>query len=340
MKKSIIIFVLSVFTCSFGAFAQLKVNSSGNIGIDTDSPASRFSIGAAGYTNSKAYIFNSNASSSQKGLEVSQALTNGDWSYGTISSVFTGNSSTKVVGVRGSGYKSTAYTSGMSFGVYGLAGNATTGYNYGVFGQIFGTNNGAAIFASTPGYAETSVNGIYAGYFRGKVFIEDKVGIKTTSPSYDLDVNGTIRCVSLTQTSDLGIKKDVRNIDKGSLRNVANLNGVKTTQNINLLNGWNIFSANVLPEVRDMMPIVQPLINAGQLVKVMDEAGNAIEDFGTFGGWVNNIGNIQATEGYKVNVNANCVLEITGDQIALPLSISLTSGWNIISFPQTIVLVL
>ena len=115
----------------------------------------------------------------------------------------------------------------MSFGVFGLAGNATTGYNYGVFGQILGTNNGAAIFASTPGYAETSVNGIFAGYFRGKVYIEDKVGIKSTSPSYDLDVNGTIRCVSLTQTSDLGIKKDVRNLEKGSLGNVAHLNGVK-----------------------------------------------------------------------------------------------------------------
>lgn len=110
---------------------------------------------------------------------------------------------------------------------------------------------------------------------------------------------------------------------------------VLTTQNINLLNGWNIISANVLPEVRNMMPLVQPLINTGQLVKVMDEAGHTIENWGVFGGWVNTIGDIQATEGYKVNVNANCILGITGDQIALPLSISLTSGWNIISFPQT-----
>lgn len=110
---------------------------------------------------------------------------------------------------------------------------------------------------------------------------------------------------------------------------------VLTAQNINLQLGWNIISANVLPEERDMMPIVQPLINSGTLVKVMDEAGNAIENWGAFGGWVNNIGDIQATEGYKVKVNANCILGITGDQIALPLSISLTSGWNIISFPQT-----
>jgi len=110
---------------------------------------------------------------------------------------------------------------------------------------------------------------------------------------------------------------------------------VLTTQNINLLNGWNIFSANVLPEVRDMMPIMQPLINAGQLVKVMDEAGHAIEDLGIFGGWVNNIGDIQATEGYKIKVIGNCILGITGFQVALPLSINLPAGWGIISFPQT-----
>lgn len=65
-----------------------------------------------------------------------------------------------------------------------------------------GSTNGAAIFGATPDKTETSVNGIYAGYSRGKVYAEDRVGIKTTSAAYDLDVNGTIRCVSLIQTSD------------------------------------------------------------------------------------------------------------------------------------------
>jgi hypothetical protein len=44
------------------------------------------------------------------------------------------------------------------------------------------------------------------------------------------------------------------------------------------------------------------LIDAGKLKKVMDQAGNAIEDFGVFGGWKNNIGNLEPNQGYKVNM--------------------------------------
>jgi len=32
MKKLVFIFVLSLFVCSFGAFAQIKVDGNGNVG--------------------------------------------------------------------------------------------------------------------------------------------------------------------------------------------------------------------------------------------------------------------------------------------------------------------
>ena len=230
MKKSIIIFVLMYFTFSFGAFAQLNINSSGNVEIDTNGAVSRFSIGGVGAINSKAFIFNSNTSSTQKGLVVSQALTTSDWSYATVSSVVSGSSSAKVVGVHGSGYKSTAYTTGMSFGVYGQAGNASTGYNYGVFGQILGTNNGAAIFGSTPGKLETAVNGIYAGYFRGNVYVEDNFGVGLTNPGYKLEVNGDmnargyVRSNGLILTSDSRKKTDIQALKNG---NLSKLNSLK-----------------------------------------------------------------------------------------------------------------
>jgi len=110
---------------------------------------------------------------------------------------------------------------------------------------------------------------------------------------------------------------------------------VLTTQSIALQTGWNIISANVLPEDMNLKHIFQPLIDTGMLSSVMDESGNTIQNYGAFGGWKNTIGDIQATEGYKVNVTTNCTLQITGDQIALPLTIPLAVGWNIISFPQT-----
>ncbi|MEW5767367.1 MAG: tail fiber domain-containing protein, partial [bacterium] len=55
----------------------------------------------------------------------------------------------------------------------------------------------------------------------------DQVGIMTSSPAtgFELDVNGDIRCVSLTQTSSLRFKEDIREIDK-PLERVMSLRGV------------------------------------------------------------------------------------------------------------------
>jgi hypothetical protein len=44
------------------------------------------------------------------------------------------------------------------------------------------------------------------------------------------------------------------------------------------------------------------------LVKVQDEAGNSYENWGVYGGWVNNIGTLKPGEGYKVLTNSACVL--------------------------------
>jgi hypothetical protein len=237
MKKLVIIFMVGFMTLSFGAQAQLTINPSGNIGIDAPSPLSRFSLGSAGSADSKVYIMNSNATGTQKAINVQQTLSNGTWTIGTASYILSASSSAKAVGLYSTGAKSTAYSSGRSFGVFAIAGNATSGYNYGVHGLLNGTNNGAAIFGATSGREEAYINGMYAGYFRGKVYVEEMVGIKTTTPSYDLDVNGTIRCVALTQTSDMGIKKEVKDLTKG-LTDVSRLKGVtyklKTAEELGL----------------------------------------------------------------------------------------------------------
>jgi hypothetical protein len=235
MKNLVMIFVLGFMTLSFGAFAQLNVNSSGNVEIDATGAVSKFSIGGVGFNNSKAYIFGSSTSSSQKGLEVSQALTTSDWSYALTSSVVSGSSGAKAVGLRGSAYKTTAYTSGMSFGVMGISGNAQSGYNYGVWGQLLGSNNGAAIFATTPGKAETLVDGIYAGYFRGNVYVENNLGVGVTNPSSKLEVSGNINATGdidaagyvkskgMILTSDSTKKTDIHALGKGNLTKLNSL---------------------------------------------------------------------------------------------------------------------
>ena len=83
-----------------------------------------------------------------------------------------------------------------------------------------------------------------------------------------------------------------------------------------------------------MKYIFQPLMDDGSLIKIQDETGKALEDYGVFGGWVNNIGNIALTEGYKIKVNRDCMLSYTGTPAFMPFQIPLKAGWNIMGYPQ------
>ena len=100
-----------------------------------------------------------------------------------------------------------------------------------------------------------------------------------------------------------------------------------------MIAGWNIISTYVVPANVNLKDIFQSKINSGKLKKVMEEAGKTIENYGIFGGWKNNIGNLTATEGYKVNLFAADTLRLEGTLVPLPLEIQLLAGWNIISYP-------
>jgi hypothetical protein len=115
---------------------------------------------------------------------------------------------------------------------------------------------------------------------------------------------------------------------------VTNLKVVQTIkQNINLYKGWNIISSYLTPLNENMISVMEKLRIEGQLVKVQDENNNTYEDLGNQLGWVNNIGNYQKTEGYKIRVENDCELEIKGLKIELPLNITLKNSLTLISFP-------
>lgn len=84
---------------------------------------------------------------------------------------------------------------------------------------------------------------------------------------------------------------------------------VKFPYPIPLSMGWNIMG---YPQtaVFDGSDVVQQLISRGTLVKVQDEAGNSIENWGVFGGWQNNIGNFMPGEGYKIKMSEKDTLWI------------------------------
>jgi hypothetical protein len=111
-----------------------------------------------------------------------------------------------------------------------------------------------------------------------------------------------------------------------------------TSLTVDLRTGWNIFSSNNAPAEPDMKDLFMPLITAGKLIKIQDEYGNSLEDYGILGGWVNNIGDLELTEGYKVKVNNDCQITFTGTPAVRPFEIPLHPGWNIIGYPHTSIL--
>jgi hypothetical protein len=105
------------------------------------------------------------------------------------------------------------------------------------------------------------------------------------------------------------------------------------TQKIELSKGWNLFSSYLIPNNKNVEVVMEKLRNSIDLVMVQDELGQTFEEWNNTGTWINGIGDVQISEGYKILVNTSSVLEITGRKIELPVEISLKKGANIISFP-------
>ena len=95
---------------------------------------------------------------------------------------------------------------------------------------------------------------------------------------------------------------------------------ITTPLSIPLKAGWNIISYPCLSVSQNALNVVQPLINSGNLIKVIDEQGHSIVKI--FGNWSNSIGDMHPGEGYYVNVNANCTLTITCSGVNLAANLA------------------
>jgi hypothetical protein len=91
--------------------------------------------------------------------------------------------------------------------------------------------------------------------------------------------------------------------------------------NIPISSGWNIISYPVQTE-QDAMEVLDALITSDQLVKVQNEAGDAMEKLPDPEGWVNNIGNFKPDEGYYIKTNSATSLTINEPVVAPPAAIN------------------
>lgn len=186
--------------------AQIQVASTGNVTIgDTLSANNKLFVNAIGsyengiYSLAKSTITNCVAISG----EVAGSVGNQIAIFGRATSIVSGT--------------------GRSYGVYGIAGNRTSGYNYGVYGALLGNKNGAGVFGVAATTSIPQVNGRYAGYFYGDTY-----------------VTGTLTAGQITTLSDARYKSNIQQINATALAKIAALNPVQYT----MLSGEAIALAN------------------------------------------------------------------------------------------------
>ncbi|MDD4991605.1 MAG: tail fiber domain-containing protein [Paludibacter sp.] len=209
MKKSILVLSLCVLSAHL-LTAQVKVGADGKVGIQIGAltPLSTLSVGNAGSISNRVNI---DAPTYICGLSINRTGTNSYGNlYGTLSSSEV-TSSKSTYGIGGYNYAATLLGSGRSWGVFGYAGNASTGYNYGVMGVLTGTGYGAGIVGTINGNQDVNVPGIYAGYFVG-----------------DVKVTGLVTSSNIT-SSDRRLKKNIEkiNLKRNALDGVLSLNPVE-----------------------------------------------------------------------------------------------------------------
>jgi len=78
--------------------------------------------------------------------------------------------------------------------------------------------------------------------------------------------------------------------------------------------------------------ILYQQMSDGNLVKVMDEEGGFLQNIEVIG-WMNTIGDLKITDGYYLKVVDTDTIACEGDPVIAPVTIPLSSGWNIMGYP-------
>ena len=219
------LFLILVFTFQcVAAFPQFKVHSNGNVsmGLSTGVPLSRFTMSGVGDSTYSFYL-----TDRQNGI-FSQATDGGSkWLYGANMSSLVSKSLKMFVGVSGNATSKgwIDNEAGRAFGVMGTAGNATSGWNYGVFGRIVGKNDGAAVYGTTNERENgRKLKDRYAGYFNGKVSVRGDLTVRgfidgiLVGPSLDECTSLVLRPLSMNDnTSSVSDNISTFNIESGNI---------------------------------------------------------------------------------------------------------------------------
>ncbi|MBA4322136.1 MAG: hypothetical protein C0408_04900 [Odoribacter sp.] len=194
-----LIVFLTILNCN--SFGQIKVFDNGYVGVNytTSTPTSRFAINSTGYAGYQASIYNSNISTSGGSLiTISEKGTGLNTHVTSLYSQTNLGSGNYLYGIRAFASSTTAYSTGRSYGIFAQAGNASSGYNYGVYGYLYGANYGAAVFGSTTG--DVGLSQKWAGYFKGDTKVEGILWVNSTSYTSDEKFKTNISSLESSET--------------------------------------------------------------------------------------------------------------------------------------------
>lgn len=166
IKKTIATII--IISCTFLSFSQgISVDCYDRVGVGSITPSSSYYLNVGGNASQVNGIYYSKSN-------LFIASTN----WGIVSSQ-TSSSATEILrSIYGVAYVSSPQNSGQAYGVHGVAGNCTNGYNVGVFGQLQGSRNGTAVYGQ-----------VGTGYLAN---IDDMNGLQLKSYPIQTKGNGSI----------------------------------------------------------------------------------------------------------------------------------------------------
>jgi hypothetical protein len=104
--------------------------------------------------------------------------------------------------------------------------------------------------------------------------------------------------------------------------------GAQDDRILDLREGWNLISLNVTPNIVDILQLMQPLVEDGNLVMMKDGQGRYYNPEHEF----NSIPFFNPADGYQLFVNDNVRMVVRGTVIAADDTIQLNRGWNMVSY--------
>lgn len=174
MKKTFLT-VCCICLAATSSYGQFRIASNGNISINSsETPLSTISLGSAGYD-----LYNVSIMGDKCGIYSLSAGEGLNWGYaGDFRSYVDGYNF--AVGIKGDvkSKEEGQQANGRAFGVFGSAGFATSGWNYGVYGRLMGTSYGAGVYGTSSNSENgTYVDGRYAGYFNGNTKVKGNLTV-------------------------------------------------------------------------------------------------------------------------------------------------------------------